>query len=151
MRHCVSAVAGRRTDWRRDPTGPTLEPSRGITDVPLLQPPMPTSALLDSVATPDPPGNRTLARLTEHVRVLVPAGAVAIVTVEQFAGWFADPRVGEALGSQVLDADRRRALVQAALELEGPLLLPRLDGWEGSPALLTTCLLYTSPSPRDRS
>ena len=33
---------------------------------------VPDSALLDSVASPDPPGDSTLARLTEHVRALLP-------------------------------------------------------------------------------
>ncbi|MEA2364120.1 MAG: hypothetical protein QOD71_3265, partial [Thermoleophilaceae bacterium] len=75
---------------------------------------MPTSALLDSVATPDPPGNRTLARLTDHVRALLGVPAVAILTVEHFAGWFADPKLGEALGSHLLDDNRRRAVVGGA-------------------------------------
>ena len=66
---------------------------------------MPDPALLDSVATPDPPGDRTLARLTEHVRALLPATAVLIATVdegrrtvERSAGWFADPKLSEAIG-----------------------------------------------------
>jgi GAF domain-containing protein len=97
---------------------------------------MPTSALLDSVATPDPPGNRTLARLTEHVRGLLPVGAVAILTPDRFAGWFADTRLGEALGSHLLDDNRRRSALEGALERERPLFLARLDGWDAAPALL---------------
>jgi GAF domain-containing protein len=108
---------------------------------------MPTTALLDSVASPDPPGNRTLARLSEHVRALLPVGAVAILTAERFAGWFADAKLGEALGSHLLDENRRRAVVQGALERERPLLLPRLDGWDAAPALLAA--LVDSLGPED--
>ncbi|MBA3264387.1 MAG: SpoIIE family protein phosphatase [Thermoleophilaceae bacterium] len=112
---------------------------------------MPSSALLDSVATPDPPGNQTLVRLTEHVRALLPTGAVAIVTAERFAGWFEDAKLGEALGSVALDDRHRHALVQSALGLERPLFLARLDGWEAAPALLTALVHSLGPEAARRA
>lgn len=105
---------------------------------------MPTSALLDSVATPDPPGDRTLARLTEHVRALLPVGAVAIVTGERFAGWFADAKLGEALGGPAL-AESRRALVRAALERNRPFFISRLGVWDEAPALLKALVESLGP------
>jgi len=97
---------------------------------------VPDSALLDSVASPDPPGDSTLARLTEHVRALLPVDAVAIVTEQRFAGWFADHKLGEALGGDALAA-ARGDLVRAALGRERPFFLSRLDRWEKAPVLLT--------------
>ena len=115
---------------------------------------MSTTALLDSVATPDPPGDRTLARLIGHVRALLPVGAVAIVTVdearntvERCAGWFADPKLGEALGppgSHALD-ERRRVMVRTILERDRALHLPRLDKWEAAPALLSAAVESLGP------
>jgi serine phosphatase RsbU (regulator of sigma subunit) len=106
---------------------------------------MSDSAVLDSVATPDPPGDRTLARLTEHVRALLPASAVLVATVdderrtiERSAGWFADPKLSEAIGpggSHTLDA-RGRALIEAVLRRDKPLFLSRLGIWEMAPQLL---------------
>jgi serine phosphatase RsbU (regulator of sigma subunit) len=106
---------------------------------------MPDSALLDSVATPDPPGDRTLARLTEHVRALLPASAVLVATIdegrrtiERSGGWFADPKLSEAIGpggSHTLDA-RGRGLIEAVLRREKPLFLSRLGMWEMAPTLL---------------
>jgi hypothetical protein len=110
---------------------------------------MPTSALIDSVATPDPPGDSTMARLTEHVRALLPVGAVAIVTDDRFAGWFADGKLGEALGGEALAGPRRR-LVRAALARERPFFLSRLDMWEGTPALLAALVDALGPE-RSRS
>ena len=96
---------------------------------------MPDPVLLDSVASPDPPGDSTLARLIEHVRALLPVDAVAIVTARRFAGWFADQKLGEALGGDALAA-ARRDLVHAALGRERPFFLSRLDMSETSPVLL---------------
>jgi GAF domain-containing protein len=96
---------------------------------------MPRPVLLDSVAPPDPPGDSTLARLTDHVRALLPVGAVALVTGERFAGWFADRKLGEALGGDAL-AEARSDLVRAALGRERPFFLSRLDKWETSPVVL---------------
>ena len=100
---------------------------------------MSSSALLDSVGTPDPPGDRTLARLTEHVRALLPATAVLIATVddrrrtvERCAGWFADPKLSAAVGPggrHALDA-RGRAVLDAILARDKPLFLSRLGIWE---------------------
>lgn len=84
----------------------------------------------------DPPSfrERTLARLVDHVRTLIPVGAVTIMTVDEqhgtikrSAGW----SDGE---------DLRRAfdgLLAAALERDRPLFLPRVDAWEAAPKLLT--------------
>jgi GAF domain-containing protein len=106
---------------------------------------MSIAAIPDSVATPEPPGDLTLARLTGHVRALLPVAAVAIATtdeelhgIERAAGWFADARLGEALGTLgggVLDS-RRRALIDAVQGREAPLFLSRLGLWDMAPQLL---------------
>jgi GAF domain-containing protein len=74
---------------------------------------------------------QALARLVEHVRALIPAGAVTFVTmrrgsVEHTAGWFADPSVRAAF----------EELAEAVAERDGTLFLPRLDAWEAAPQLL---------------
>jgi serine phosphatase RsbU (regulator of sigma subunit) len=89
---------------------------------------MPASPLLDSVGTPDPSGDRTLVRLTDHVRALLPAGAVLIVTGERFAAWFDGPYPRSA-GAHALE-----------LELNEPVMLPRLDEWAASPGLMAVAL-----------
>jgi GAF domain-containing protein len=76
---------------------------------------------------------RTLARLVDHVRTLIPVDAVTFVTVrggelEQTAGWFAEPGLRDAL----------EHLGEAVLERDGPLFLPRVDAWEAAPELLAT-------------
>src|ERR687896_2073254 len=95
----------------------------------------PMTAISDTQATPATgrPSLRegTLARLVEHVRALIPAGAVAFVTVhrgsvEHTAGWFAEAELRgpfEGLGEAVAERDR-------------PLFLPRLDAWEAAAKLL---------------
>jgi GAF domain-containing protein len=95
------------------------------------------TAISDTQATPATghPSlrERTLARLVEHVRALIPAGAVAFVTVrrgtvEHTAGWFAEAELRspfEELGEAVAERDR-------------PLFLPRLDAWEAAAQLLGT-------------
>jgi len=115
---------------------------------------MSTPSLVPASATPDPSGDRTLGRLAEHVRALLPVGAVTILsvdeasgTVERSAGWFADPVLRDALGaagSHPLD-ERRRALLGALLDRERPLLLPRLDAWEAAPALLAAAVEAVGP------
>src|ERR687894_2567290 len=92
----------------------------------------PMTAISDIQATPATgrPSlrERTLARLVEHVRALIPAGAVAFVTVhrgsvEHTAGWFAEAELRgpfEELG-------------EAGAERGQPPFLPRLDPW-GAPA-----------------
>jgi GAF domain-containing protein len=83
----------------------------------------------------DPPSfrERTLARLVGHVQTLVPGGAVTFVTVderrgrvERSAGWFAEAPLREAFDG----------LIEAVLERDKPLFLPRVDAWEAAPALL---------------
>jgi Stage II sporulation protein E (SpoIIE)/GAF domain len=90
----------------------------------------------------DPPSfrARTLARLVDHVRALIPVGAVTFATVEKpsaggqarrgrierSAGWFADERHRDAFDS----------LLDAVLERDRPLFLPRVDAWEAAPKLL---------------
>jgi GAF domain-containing protein len=76
---------------------------------------------------------RTLARLVEHVRTLIPADAVSFVTVrrgkvEHTAGWFADT---ELRGSF-------EELAEAVAERDRPLFLPRVDAWEAAAKLLRT-------------
>ena len=115
---------------------------------------MSSSALLDSVGTPDPPGDRTLARLTEHVRALLPATAVLIATVddrrrtvERCAGWFADPKLSAAVGPggrHALDA-RGRAVLEAILARDKPLFLSRLGIWEMAPELLKSLVESHGP------
>jgi GAF domain-containing protein len=92
---------------------------------------------------------RTLARLVEHVRTLIPVDAVTFVTVDEprptlqpSVGWFADPRLRDELAgpaAAMLDG-RRRGLVDAALERERPLFLPRVDAWEAAPDLLAAAV-----------
>ncbi|MEA2418075.1 MAG: phosphoserine phosphatase RsbU/P [Thermoleophilaceae bacterium] len=115
---------------------------------------MSSSALVDSVATPDPPGDRTLARLTEHVRALLPATAVLVATVddrrrtvERSASWFADPKLSAAIGpggSHALDS-RGRAVVEAVLARDKPLFLSRLSIWEMAPELLKSLVEVHGP------
>jgi len=89
---------------------------------------MPASPLLDSVGTPDPSGDRTLVRLTDHVRALLPAGAVLIITGERFAAWFEAPRAHRA-GAHKLE-----------LPVTETVMLPRLDEWAPAPGLLAVAL-----------
>lgn len=115
---------------------------------------MPSSALVDSVATPDPPGDRTLARVTEHVRALLPATAVLVATideqrrtVERSASWFADPKLSEAIGPggrHALDA-RGRILVESIFARDKPLFLSRLRIWEMAPELLKALVESQGP------
>jgi hypothetical protein len=102
---------------------------------------MPASLLLDSVATPDPPGDRTLVRLTEHVRALLPAGAVLVVTGERFAAWFADPA-----GSLRTAGAHMSSLPGGAV----PVVFPRLDEWAAAPALLASAAAPLGPESARR-
>jgi GAF domain-containing protein len=76
---------------------------------------------------------RTLARLVEHVRALIPADAVSFVTVrrgkvEHTAGWFADTELRASF----------EELAEAVAERDQPLFLPRVDAWEAAAKLLRT-------------
>ena len=115
---------------------------------------MASLSLVSPIAGSDSFRERTLARLVDHVRTLLPVGAVTFVTVdeerstiERCAGWFADDDLREALGAPgrgPLDP-RRRGLVEAALERERPLFLPRVDAWEAAPDLLAAAVESLGP------
>ncbi|MGH2781487.1 MAG: SpoIIE family protein phosphatase, partial [Thermoleophilaceae bacterium] len=104
---------------------------------------------LESRATaPESFRERTLARLVDQVRRLMPVGAVAFVTEDRVAGWFADEELGAALGGPGCGTPlggRRRRLVDAALDRERPLLLPRVDAWEAAPELLAAAVEALGP------
>ena len=86
-------------------------------------------------AAPAPPPTsatwrqRTLERLVQHVRAVLPVSAVAFVTGEpaggERIGWFADEDLRAALGACMPRLVRSRAL-----------LLPRVDAWQAAPELL---------------
>jgi GAF domain-containing protein len=95
----------------------------------------PMSSLPQASPAADPPSfrERTLARLVDHVHTLIPVGAVTFVTVderrgttERSAGWAAGAEAGGGLDG----------LVDAVLERNRPLFLPRVDAWEAAPELL---------------
>jgi GAF domain-containing protein len=99
------------------------------------------TAIPDTPATPaaDHPSlrERTLARLVDHVRALIPAGGVAFVAVrrgkvEHTAGWFADPELRNPF----------EELAEAVAERDRTLFLPRVDAWEAA-----TNLLSAGPQP----
>jgi GAF domain-containing protein len=76
---------------------------------------------------------RTLSRLVEHVRALVPVSAVAFATrgareavLDRSAGWYSGRDLHKAMGD----------LVATVLDRERSLFLPRLDAWEGAPEAL---------------
>jgi serine phosphatase RsbU (regulator of sigma subunit) len=81
-------------------------------------------------AQPPPPWReRTLARLAQHVRAVLPASAVTFVTGESGAGepigWFADD-------------DLRAALTVCGPRIAPgrPLLLPRVEAWQAATELM---------------
>jgi GAF domain-containing protein len=78
---------------------------------------------------------RMLARLVEHVRALIPVSAVTFATrdrretaTERSASWHSDTELRRPM----------EALVEAVLERDRSLFLPRLDAWEGTPEELVT-------------
>ena len=82
--------------------------------------------------------DRTLCRLVDHVRSLLPASAVCFATlaestreVTDVTGWFGSDELRDALC-----AGEGPGPVEAALERGRPLLLPRVDAWEAAPLLL---------------
>jgi GAF domain-containing protein len=93
------------------------------------------TSTLPSAPAPRPPApwrERTLSRLVTHVRAVLPAAAVAFVTVdsdelsaERATGWFA--------------TDDLRVAVEASISrLVGtrPLVLPHVDAWQAAPDLM---------------
>jgi hypothetical protein len=82
----------------------------------------------------DPPSfrERTLARLVDHVRTLIPIDGVTFMTVDQrgtierTVGWFADEKLRDAFDG----------LLATTLERDRALFLPRVDAWEAAPTLL---------------
>ena len=79
--------------------------------------------------TPNPWRRRTLERLVQHVRAVLPVSAVAFVTEAadggEPVGWFADDDLRAALQTCMPQLVRRRTL-----------LLPRIDAWEAAPELI---------------
>jgi serine phosphatase RsbU (regulator of sigma subunit) len=79
--------------------------------------------------TPAPWRQRTLERLVQHVRAVLPVSAVAFVTSDatggEPVGWFADE-------------DLRAALITCTPHLvrARTLLLPRIDAWQATPELI---------------
>ena len=95
------------------------------------------TAISDTSATPaaDRPSlrERTLARLVEHVHTLIPASAVAFVTVrrgkvEHTAGWFADDELRQPF----------EELAESVARRDRPLFLPRVDAWQAAAKLFGT-------------
>src|SRR4051794_28585052 len=79
-------------------------------------------------ATPAPWRQRTLERLAQHVRAVLPVSAVAFVTGEEggadAVGWFADDDLRAALMACMPQLVRTRTL-----------MLPRVDAWQAAPEL----------------
>ncbi len=95
---------------------------------PMSQP----STLLPTTHAPGPPipwRERTLERLVQHVRTVLPVSAVAFVTDDPAAGrpvgWFADEELRAAMEASMSQLTRGRAL-----------LLPRVDSWQAAPDLM---------------
>jgi serine phosphatase RsbU (regulator of sigma subunit) len=72
---------------------------------------------------------RTLERLVEHVRTVLPVSAVVFLPDEasggRAVGWFADERLQDALEASMGRLARGRAL-----------LLPRVEAWQAAPELM---------------
>jgi GAF domain-containing protein len=122
--------------------------------------PPPTSTLATRPADPPSFRERTLAQLVDHVRALIPVGAVTFVTLdehrgrlERSGGWFADPDLRDALGGPgtVLLNAGRRTLLEATLERERPLFLPRVDAWEAAPELYDHAVASLGPDRAERA
>jgi serine phosphatase RsbU (regulator of sigma subunit) len=79
--------------------------------------------------TPAPWRQRTLERLVQHVRAVLPVSAVAFVTSDatggEPVGWFADENLRAALITCTPQLVRARTL-----------LLPRVDAWQATPELI---------------
>jgi GAF domain-containing protein len=68
---------------------------------------------------------RTLARLVQHVRAVLPVSAVAFATDDGVIGWFADDELQAGFTASMPLLVRSR-----------PLLLPRLEAWQAAPELM---------------
>jgi GAF domain-containing protein len=90
---------------------------------PSMLPPAPPAP-----ASPAPWRERTLARLVQHVRAVLPVSAVAFLTVDAGGGdpigWFADEDIHAALVACMPQLVRGRSL-----------LLPRVEAWQAAPEL----------------
>ena len=99
---------------------------------------MAVSAPVDPVATPDPLADRTLVRLTEHARALLPVAVVMVVTGKRFAAWFANPGAG---------SPARTAGAHAlSPSVEDPQVFGRLDEWDAAPSLLACAVAPLGPA-----
>jgi GAF domain-containing protein len=93
------------------------------------------TTLPSTTPTPAPPApwrERTLARIVQHVRAVLPVSAVAFVTVDRDeagpegpASWFANEDMRVAMEATMGRLVRGRAL-----------LLPRVEAWEAAPELM---------------
>ena len=95
---------------------------------PSTLPPTPSSS-----ATPAPPAwrERTLVRLVEHVRAVLPVSAVAFVTAERDPG---DVRCASWFANEDLRAAMEASM--SRLSLAHTLLLPRVEAWQAAPDLI---------------
>jgi serine phosphatase RsbU (regulator of sigma subunit) len=91
---------------------------------------------------PAPWRERTLARLVEHVRAVLPVSAVAFVTADRrdaadagAATWFAQDELRDAMEPSMA----RLAGVGRTL------LLPRLDAWQAAPELMDAIVAEVGP------
>jgi sigma-B regulation protein RsbU (phosphoserine phosphatase) len=92
---------------------------------------MSQSTLPPTTPAPGPPApwrERTLERLVQHVRTVLPVSAVAFVADDPAAGrpvgWFADEDLQAAMEASISRLPRGRAL-----------LLPRVEAWQAAPEL----------------
>jgi GAF domain-containing protein len=90
------------------------------------------SMLPPTTPAPTPPApwrERTLARLVQHVRSVLPVSAVAFLTDETegggAVGWFEDDALRDALVSSMSGLARGRSLI-----------LPRVEAWQAAPELM---------------
>ena len=89
----------------------------------------PTTTL--PATAPVPWRERTLARVVEHVRAVLPVSAVAFVTVDQ-------DDAGETRRAAWFARDDLRAAMEASIGLlvrNRPLLLPRVEAWQAAPKI----------------
>ena len=97
--------------------------------------------------SPSPPApvpwrERTLARLVQHVRTVLPVSAVAFLVEDDHdnavVGWSADDEVGDVLAAWM-----------ERLAVGRPLLLPRVDAWQAAPELRDALVDRLGPEHAD--